>query len=147
MILLLLPVPKSTRTCLFLFPQSTYSYHSQANLLPDFYACSNVNRAYVPPEEHDRTRIIQLVHDVEVRYLFVVDDVNGGKILDLVHDLVEVLVHGHALRVGVSAEADDDDASFFAELHVVELARSMADMERRRYVRWLDRRASRCGGE
>lgn len=86
----------------------------------------------IPVEEHHRAGVIQLVHLpssaslvsigphmqlrathlVEVRNLRNIDQVDDSEILDLVRDGVERLVHDHALRVPVVAEAEDDDSVF-----------------------------------
>jgi hypothetical protein len=70
----------------------------------------------VPPKEHNSTRVIQLVHGIEIRHDFVVDRVDDGEVLDRVCDLIQMFVHGHARGVGVASEAQDDKARFFAEL-------------------------------
>jgi hypothetical protein len=67
----------------------------------------------VAPEEHERTRVVELVHGVEVWDLLIVAHVDDDELLDLVDDLVEVLVHLHALVVRVAPEADADYAAFF----------------------------------
>ena len=69
----------------------------------------------IAEEEHDGTRVVQLVHLVEVGHLVNVADVHGGKGLDLVGDFVEDLVLAHAVVVKVAAEADHDEALLFAE--------------------------------
>jgi hypothetical protein len=50
---------------------------------------------------------------------FVVADVDHGKVLHLVDDLVEVLVHLHAFRV--AAETDADYAVFFGGYCLVDV--------------------------
>ena len=61
----------------------------------------------VPVEEHGGARVVQLVHLVEVGHLRDVHQVAHGKVLHLLGDLVQGLVHLHALGVPVVAEADD----------------------------------------
>ncbi|CAN8003102.1 unnamed protein product, partial [Ixodes hexagonus] len=66
----------------------------------------------VAEEEHDRARVVQLIHLVEVRHLRDVHQVDGRKthhrtlLLYLLYDAVEHLIHLHAGRVPVVAEAD-----------------------------------------
>lgn len=64
----------------------------------------------VAEEEHERARVVELVHLVEVGHLVDVAQVYDGKVAHLVGDLVQHLVLPHAVRVPVSAEADDDEA-------------------------------------
>ena len=86
---------------------------------------------YSPIEEHNGAWVVQLVHLpplvnssasrthelmkthlVEIRHLRDVHEVDHSKVLDLVRDAVQSLVHGHALAVPVVPEAYDDDAVF-----------------------------------
>jgi len=76
---------------------------------------------YVPPEKHNRARIVDFVHCVEILYGFVVDGVDDCEVLDQVGDLVQVLVHGHAFGVCVRAEAQDDETLFFGEDGLVDV--------------------------
>lgn len=69
----------------------------------------------VAEEEHDGAWVVELVHLVEVGDLVDVADVDGGEGLDLVGDLVEDFVLGHAVAVVVAAESYDYDAFFFGE--------------------------------
>ena len=52
---------------------------------------------------------------------FVVADVDHGKVLHLVDDLVEVLIHLHALVVRVAAETDADYAVFLGGYCLVDV--------------------------
>lgn len=64
----------------------------------------------VAEEEHDGARVIELVHRVEVRHLRDVHHVDHRKVLDVLGDAAEHLVHLHARRVVVVAEAHDHHA-------------------------------------
>lgn len=66
-------------------------------------------------EEHDGAGVVQFVHGVEVGHTINVADVDDGKVLDLLGDLVEDLVLAHAVWVVVAAEADHDKALVFGE--------------------------------
>lgn len=67
----------------------------------------------VPIEKHDRHRVVEFVHLVEVLDLFDVADVDDRKVLDAVGDLVEDLILQHAVFIMVLAEADHDKALVF----------------------------------
>lgn len=122
-ILLLLPVPRSIMMCLFL-PQRCERVIIEAS-----------KYGYAPIEEHDRARIIQLVHLsyahhaarqqqhrmrqrkgsahlVEVRNICDVNEIDNREVLHLLRNRVECLVHGHALAVPVMTEANNNDAIF-----------------------------------
>ena len=45
----------------------------------------------------------------------VIDHIDNRKVSDLVYDLVQVLIHLHALPVTVLAKPDADYSAFFAE--------------------------------
>ena len=64
----------------------------------------------VAEEEHERARVVQLVHLVKVGHLVDIAQVDGGKVADLVGDLVEDFILAHAVWVPISAEANDDEA-------------------------------------
>jgi hypothetical protein len=70
----------------------------------------------IPEEEHNRTRIPKLIHDVEVGNGLVVARVDFSERGDFVLDLGEQFVHGHYFGVGGEAEADYDYALFFLDL-------------------------------
>lgn len=67
---------------------------------------------FIPEEEHNGARVVQLVHGLEVRHLVQVAHVQDGEVLDPVRDLVEDFVLAHAVGVAVAAEADHDQAVF-----------------------------------
>ena len=68
----------------------------------------------IPPEVNIRWYLERMIcaHLVEVRNLGDVDEVDDGKVLNLLRDAVQSLVHDHALRVPVMSEADNDDTVF-----------------------------------
>ena len=55
----------------------------------------------------------KFTHLVEVRYLCDIAQVNDGKVLYLLCNRIERLVHHHALRVPVMPEANNNDAILF----------------------------------
>jgi hypothetical protein len=69
----------------------------------------------IPKEKHQCHRIVKLVHDIKILDLVQVAQVYDGEVLDAVGDLVEHFVHGHAVGVGVTTEADYHEALFFGE--------------------------------
>lgn len=85
-------------------------------------------RGHAPIEEHDGARVVQLVHLypckrtaqwlersthlVEVGDVRDVNEVNNRKVLHLLRNRVESLIHGHALAVPVMAEANNNDPVF-----------------------------------
>lgn len=75
----------------------------------------------VAEEEHERTRIVEFVHLVEVGNLVDVAEVNDGVVADLVGDLVEDFVLAHAVWVPVATEADDDQAVLFGQDGLVDV--------------------------
>jgi hypothetical protein len=75
----------------------------------------------VAEEEHHRHRVVELVHLLEIRDLVEVADVDDGKVLDAVGDLVEDFVLPHAVWVPVAAEADYDQAVFFGHDGLVDV--------------------------
>jgi len=97
----------------------------------------------VAPEKHDRACVVQLVHGVEVPDQRRVDRVDDGEVLDQRRGFEEVFVlgglvwgwewrkdgerrvggthHGHALGIGVGAEADHDEVGFFGEDGLVDV--------------------------
>ena len=75
----------------------------------------------LPEEEHGGAGVVELVHLVEVWHGRDVDEVDGAKVLDLLRDGEEGLVHLHAGRVPVVAEADEDDLVLLGEDGLVHL--------------------------
>ena len=75
----------------------------------------------VPVEEHGGAGVVQLVHLVEVWHLSDVHQVAHSKVLHLLRDLVQGLVHLHALWVPVVAEADDHHPLSFVQDGLVHL--------------------------
>lgn len=84
----------------------------------------------VPIEEHDSARVIQLIHleqnisahrtgDARRAYFVEIGDlgdiaqVDNGKVLHLLRNGVQRLVHFHTLWIPVVSESDDDDAILF----------------------------------
>ncbi len=63
---------------------------------------------FIPKEKHQRNRIIQLIHLLEIRHLIQITDVKHGEILDSIRDAVEDFVLTHAVGVPVAPEADYD---------------------------------------
>ena len=76
-----------------------------------------------PKEEHDRARIVELVHLVEVGHRGDVDEVADAKVLDLFGDGEEGLVHLHAVLVPVVTEPDEHHLVLLAEDRLVHLLR------------------------
>lgn len=66
----------------------------------------------VSEEEHERARVVELVHLVEVGHLVDVAEVDGGEVADLVGDLVEDFVLAHTIWIPVAPEADHDETVF-----------------------------------
>ena len=56
----------------------------------------------VAVEEHDRKRVVQLVHCIEVGHLVEITQVDDGKVFDAVGDAVEDFVLRHAVFVPVA---------------------------------------------
>lgn len=76
---------------------------------------------FVAEEEHDGTRVVELVHGFEVGDFVEVAQVDGAEVFNSVGDLVEHFVLLHAVRVRVAAEADEDEPVFFAEDRLVDV--------------------------
>ena len=74
---------------------------------------------FIPPEEHDCTYVVELVHLVEVLNLGVVACVDDGKVSDLVGDFVEHLVLSPCVFVFWVAEADYDHSFVFGHAGLV----------------------------
>lgn len=89
--------------------------------IPHLFSPFSFRGSCSPPEKHHSALVVDLVHDVEVGHLCVVDKVDGRKVLELVGDLVEVLVHGHDGGCTGFSEAEDYDAAFFAEDRLVDV--------------------------
>lgn len=72
-------------------------------------------------KEHDGTWIVQFVHGVEVRDTVDIADVDDGKILDFLSDLVENLILSHTIRIEIATKANDDKALVFGENCLVDV--------------------------
>ena len=55
---------------------------------------------------------LKSTHFIKVRNLRDVDQIYDGKVLDLLGDAIEGLIHRHALTIPVMTEAEDHDAVF-----------------------------------
>ena len=76
---------------------------------PSFFARPRRSGPHlVPVEEHDRARIVELVHGVEVRHLGDVHEVYHRVVLQLICNTHEDLVHHHAGLVVVVPEPYDN---------------------------------------
>ena len=85
-------------------------------------SCAQIHHdVLVAEEEHGRARVVQLVHFVKVGHLSDIDQVDNGKVLDLLGDRVEELVHLHAGWVPVGAEAEDNDTVLFRKDGLINL--------------------------
>jgi len=76
---------------------------------------------FIAEEEHDSTRVVELVHGFEIGDFVEVAEVDGAEVLDPVGDLVENFVLLHAVGVRVAAEADEDQAVLFTEDRLVDV--------------------------
>jgi len=76
---------------------------------------------FVAEEEHDGTRVVELVHGFEIGDFVEVAEVDGAEVFNPVGDLVEDFVLLHAVGVRVAPEADEDEAVFFAEDRLVDV--------------------------
>jgi len=76
---------------------------------------------FVPEKEHDRTRIVQFVHLVEVWDFIDINEVEDGKIFAFVGDAVEDFVLFHAFFVPVAAKPDNDYAVIFGHDGLVDV--------------------------
>ena len=63
---------------------------------------------FIPEKKHQRNRIIQLIHLLEIRHLIQIADVKHRKVFDSVGDPVQHFVLPHAVGVPVAPEADYD---------------------------------------
>ena len=61
---------------------------------------------FIPKKKHQRNRIIQLIHLLEIRHLIQITDIKHRKILNPVGDSVQYFVLPHAVGVPVAPEAD-----------------------------------------
>ena len=71
------------------------------------------HHVFIPEEEHERHRVVQLVHLVEIFDLFQIAYVDDSEVLDAICNAVEDFVLAHAVGVPVLAEADDNQAFIF----------------------------------
>ena len=104
LILLLLPVPKSIMMCLVLQSNrgtncmsrhDVYSYMVHFNQ-PTFRL--SLAASHSPEEEHDCTRIVQLVHLVKIWHLCDVDQVYDGKVFHLKRDTTKGTFSSSSLK-------------------------------------------------
>ena len=72
-------------------------------------------------EEHQRARIVEFVHLVEVGNGRDVDDVDDDVVFDAFGYAVERLVHFHALGIPVVPETDHDKPILFGEYRLIDL--------------------------
>ena len=75
----------------------------------------------IAEEEHQRHRIVEFVHLLEVGYLVQIADVEDGEILHAVGDPVEDFILPHTVCIPVAAEADHDETLFFAHDGLVDV--------------------------
>lgn len=78
----------------------------------------------VSEEEHERHRVIQFVHLVEIFDLFQIANVDDCEVLDTVCDTVENFVLAHAVGVPVFTESDDDETFVFGHDGLVDVPTS-----------------------
>lgn len=76
---------------------------------------------FVSEEEHESDWVVEFVHLLEVGDLIKVADVDDGKILDAIGDLVEDFILTHAVGVPVTAKADDNKALVFGENRLIDM--------------------------
>ncbi len=76
---------------------------------------------FIPEKKHQRNRIIQFIHLLEIRHLIQIAHVQDGEILDSVGDAVQHFVLSHAVGVPVATEADYDEALFFGHDGLVDV--------------------------
>lgn len=76
---------------------------------------------FIAKEEHDRHRVVQLVHAVELGHLVDVAQVHDREVLDLLRDLRQHVVLAQAVRVRDVAEADHHEPVRFAEDGLVDV--------------------------
>lgn len=62
---------------------------------------------FVSEEEHDGDRIVKLVHRVEIWYFRDIHEIDHRKVPHFIDNLVQNLVHFHALRVPVVTKSND----------------------------------------
>jgi len=67
----------------------------------------------VPPKEHDCTRIVELIHGVEVRHFFYVHQINYSKKSNLFAYFEKSFVHLHALRIHISSKSNNYNSFLF----------------------------------
>lgn len=69
----------------------------------------------VAKEKHGGARIKQLVHDVEIRHLANIDQIDHCEILDVFGETEKHFILTHAGLVVVVTETDHDDTILFAQ--------------------------------
>lgn len=72
-------------------------------------------------EEHDRTRVVQFVHGVEIGDAVYIADIYDGEVFDTFGNLVEDFVLAHAIWVVVATEANYDEALVLGEDGLVDV--------------------------
>ena len=75
----------------------------------------------IPEKKHQRNRIIQLIHLLEIRHLIQITHIQHSEIFHSVGDAVEHFVLAHAVGVPVAAEADYDQSLFFGHDGLVDV--------------------------
>ena len=63
---------------------------------------------FIPKKKHQRNRIIQLIHLLEIRHLIQITHIKHSKVFNSVGDAVQHFVLAHAVGVPVATEADYD---------------------------------------
>ena len=75
----------------------------------------------IPKKKHQRNRIIQLIHLLEIRHLIQITHIQNREILNSVGDAVQHFVLPHAVGVPVAPEADYDQPLFFGHYGLVDV--------------------------
>jgi len=75
----------------------------------------------VPKEKHNRYRVVQFIHLLEVGDLVEIAHIDDGKVLDSIGDAIQDLVLSHALRVPVTTEADDHQSFLLAHDSLIDM--------------------------
>merc|ERR1712173_388651 len=77
------------------------------NKMYELYDPCTIMFFFQPEEEHDGAGVVELVHLVKVGHLSDVDQVDHHKVLALLSDRIQCLIHFHAGRVPVVTEPDE----------------------------------------
>jgi hypothetical protein len=76
---------------------------------------------FVSEKEHDRDRIVQLVHLVEIGNFIDIDEIKDCKVLAYFGDFEQDFVLLHAFLIVVTTEPDDDEAIVFGHDGLVDV--------------------------